>query len=61
MRTMNYSEVRQNLASVLDSAATGTPVALRLPGLLDPVGRIRRSRHPAFCFLYVLVVQFMCT
>ncbi|ABV15919.1 hypothetical protein CKO_04875 [Citrobacter koseri ATCC BAA-895] len=30
------------------------PVALRLPGLLDPVGRVRRSRHPAFCFFHII-------
>ena len=32
MRTRNYSEVRQNLASVLDSAATGTPVTITRRG-----------------------------
>ncbi|WP_044183572.1 type II toxin-antitoxin system Phd/YefM family antitoxin [Phytobacter massiliensis] len=32
MRTMNYSEARQNLASALDSAATGTPVTITRRG-----------------------------
>ena len=30
MRTMNYSEARQNLADVLESAVTGVPVTLSL-------------------------------
>jgi antitoxin Phd len=29
---MNYSEARQNLASALDSAATGTPVTITRRG-----------------------------
>ncbi len=32
MRTMNYSEVRQNLASALETAATGTPVTITRRG-----------------------------
>ena len=32
MRTMNYSEARQNLASALESAATGTPVTITRRG-----------------------------
>ncbi|WP_230353450.1 type II toxin-antitoxin system Phd/YefM family antitoxin [Lelliottia sp. WAP21] len=32
MRTMNYSEARQNLASALDSAVTGTPVTITRRG-----------------------------
>ncbi|QMI03559.1 type II toxin-antitoxin system Phd/YefM family antitoxin [Citrobacter sp. RHB25-C09] len=32
MRTMNYSEARQNLASALESASTGTPVTITRRG-----------------------------
>ncbi|MDI6427447.1 type II toxin-antitoxin system Phd/YefM family antitoxin [Cronobacter dublinensis] len=32
MRTMNYSEARQHLASALESAATGTPVTITRRG-----------------------------
>ena len=32
MRTMNYSEARQNLASALESAAAGTPVTISRRG-----------------------------
>lgn len=32
MHTMNYSEVRQNLALVLETAATGTPVTITRRG-----------------------------
>ncbi|WP_336856336.1 type II toxin-antitoxin system Phd/YefM family antitoxin [Pseudescherichia vulneris] len=32
MRTMSYSEVRQNLAAALDSAAAGTPVTITRRG-----------------------------
>ncbi|EMQ2208088.1 type II toxin-antitoxin system Phd/YefM family antitoxin [Escherichia coli] len=32
MRTMNYSEARQNLALVLETAATGTPVTITRRG-----------------------------
>ncbi|ELQ6170843.1 type II toxin-antitoxin system Phd/YefM family antitoxin [Cronobacter dublinensis] len=32
MRTMNYSEARQQLASALESAATGTPVTITRRG-----------------------------
>lgn len=32
MHTMNYSEARQNLALVLETAATGTPVTITRRG-----------------------------
>lgn len=32
MRTMNYSEARQQLASALESATTGTPVTITRRG-----------------------------
>ncbi len=32
MRTMNYSEARQNLAEALDTATTGTPVTITRRG-----------------------------
>ena len=32
MRTVNYSEARQNLAEVLESAATGVPVVITRRG-----------------------------
>ena len=32
MRTMNYSEARQNLAEVLESAVTGAPVTITRRG-----------------------------
>lgn len=32
MRTMNYSEARQNLASALESAAAGKPVTISRRG-----------------------------
>lgn len=32
MRTMNYSEARQNLASALESAVAGTPVTISRRG-----------------------------
>lgn len=32
MRTMSYSEVRQNLAAALDSVAAGTPVTITRRG-----------------------------
>ncbi|MCQ4034043.1 type II toxin-antitoxin system Phd/YefM family antitoxin, partial [Klebsiella pneumoniae] len=31
MRTVNYSEARQNLADVLESAVTGVPVTITRP------------------------------
>ena len=32
MRTINYSEARQNLAEVLESAVTGVPVTITRRG-----------------------------
>lgn len=44
MRTMNYSEARQNLAEVLESAVTGVPVTITRRGHKPDVLGIESNR-----------------
>ncbi len=63
MRTVNYSEARQNLADVLESAVTGVPVTITRRGhksaVIISAEEFERYRRPEWMMSSRLSWRFM--
>ncbi|STW47245.1 prevent host death protein, Phd antitoxin [Klebsiella pneumoniae] len=63
MRTVNYSEARQNLADVLESAVTGVPVTITVVGINLQSSLVQKSlnatRRPEWMMSSRLSWRFM--